>query len=165
MPTPAYLTIKGSRQGLISAGAMTDASVGNLWQLGHEDQILVQGVEHRFMVPKGGTAGKRMHSPMIITKMIDKSSPLIFNALCTGESLGICRLDYYRTSSHGTQENYYTVELEDALIVGIEEIMPHCQDLSTAHFMPQETVHIAYRRITKRHEVCRTMGADEWQEA
>lgn len=165
MPTPAYMTIKGSRQGLISAGAMTDDSIGNLWQLGHEDQILVQGLEHGVRVPKGGTAGKRMHSPLVITKAIDKSSPLIFNALCTGESLDICRLDYYRTSSHGTQENYYTVELEDAVIVAIDEVMPHCQDLSSAHFTVMETVHIAYRRITKRHEVCRTVGADEWQEA
>lgn len=164
MPTPAYLTIKGSRQGLISAGAMTDGSIGNLWQRGHEDQILVQSLDHRVMVPRGMSSGKRMHSPYVITKTIDKSSPLIFNALCTGEPLDICRLDYYRTSSHGTQENHYTIELEDAVIVGVEEVMPHCQDLSTAHFTVLETIHIAYRRITKRHEVCRTMCSDEWRE-
>lgn len=164
MPTPAYMTIKGSQQGLISAGAMTDESVGNIWQLGHEDQILVQALEHKVMVPTGMTSGKRMHSPLIITKMIDKSSPLIFSALCTGETLEICRIEYYRTSSQGTQENFYTVELEGALIIGIQEVVPHCQDLSTAHFTQLETLHIAYRRITKRHEVCRTIGSDEWRE-
>lgn len=164
MPTPMYMTIKGTQQGLISAGAMTDESVGNIWQIGHEDQILVQALEHKIMVPKGVSSGKRMHSPIIVTKMIDKSSPLIFSALCTGEPLDLCRIDYYRTSSHGVQENFYTVELQDAVIIGLEEVTPHCQDLSMAHFTHMEMVHIAYRRITKRHEVCRTIASDEWRE-
>lgn len=32
MPTPAFMTLRGERQGLISAGAFTEASVGNVYQ-------------------------------------------------------------------------------------------------------------------------------------
>ncbi|KZK78898.1 Major exported protein [Pseudovibrio sp. Ad46] len=43
MPTPAYITIEGSTQGPITQGAFTEDSVGNVWQEGHEDEIMVQG--------------------------------------------------------------------------------------------------------------------------
>lgn len=84
MPTPAFMTLQGERQGLISAGAFTEASVGNVYQLGREDQIMIQALSHGIFVPKGSGAGRRMHKPLVITKAIDKASPLINIALCSG---------------------------------------------------------------------------------
>lgn len=123
MPTPAFMTLHGERQGLISAGAFTEASVGNTYQLGREDQIMIQALSHGIFVPKGSGAGRRMHKPLIITKTIDKATPLINNALCSGELLKVCRVEWYRTSAQGTQEHFYTMELEDALIIGAEVLM------------------------------------------
>ncbi len=163
MPTPAYMTIKGERQGLISAGTSTEESIGNIYQLGREDQILVQALSHGIFVPMGSSSGHRMHKPLIITKVIDKSSPLINIALCSAEVLSTCRVEWYRTSAQGTQEHFYTMELEDALIIGSEVVMPHCQDLHNAHLTQLEKVHFSYRRITWKHEVSRTMGSDEWR--
>ncbi|MGU0977937.1 hypothetical protein ACSEQX_14310, partial [Pseudomonas aeruginosa] len=37
--TPAYMSITGTKQGLITAGAFTEDSVGNTYQEGHEDQV------------------------------------------------------------------------------------------------------------------------------
>lgn len=165
MPTPAYMTIKGNTQGLITAGALTRESVGNAWQQGHEDQILVQALSHGIVVPGGAQSGRRMHKPLIITKVIDKSSPLINNALCSGEVLSTCRVEWYRTSDHGTQEHFYTMELQDAVITGAEVLMPHCQDLDNAHLTQLERVHFSYRTISWRHEISKTMGFDEWQDA
>ena len=42
MPTPAYLSIEGSTQGNITEGAFTEDSVGNIYQEGHENEILVE---------------------------------------------------------------------------------------------------------------------------
>ncbi|TES95170.1 type VI secretion system tube protein Hcp, partial [Burkholderia cepacia] len=47
MPTPAYISIQGN----ITQGAFTADSVGNVYQEGHEDQILVQEVEHLIATP------------------------------------------------------------------------------------------------------------------
>lgn len=163
MPIPAFMTIHGSRQGLISAGAFTEASVGNSYQTGREDQIMVQAFSHGLFVPKGQGAGRRMHKPLIITKTLDKASPLINTALCSGELLSQCRLEWYRTSAQGVQEHFYTIELEDALIVGAEMLMPHCLDARTSHLTQLEKVHFSYRRIYWRHEISRTMGSDDWQ--
>ncbi|MBA6420966.1 type VI secretion system tube protein TssD, partial [Pseudomonas sp. 5Ae-yellow] len=52
MPTPAYLTIEGTKQGLITAGTFTEDSVGNIFQEGHEDQVLVQGYNHQVIIPR-----------------------------------------------------------------------------------------------------------------
>ncbi len=46
MATPAYMSAPGTNQGLITAGAFTADSVGNTFQEGHEDQVMVQGFNH-----------------------------------------------------------------------------------------------------------------------
>lgn len=52
MPTPANISIEGSAQGDITQGAFTDASAGNIWQEGQEDEILVQAIDHRVTIPR-----------------------------------------------------------------------------------------------------------------
>lgn len=51
MSTPAYISIQGKTQGNITQGAFTADSVGNVYQEGHEDQILVQEIEHLIATP------------------------------------------------------------------------------------------------------------------
>ncbi|WP_433737948.1 Hcp family type VI secretion system effector [Pseudomonas putida] len=167
MPTPAYLVINGNRQGLITAGTFTPESVGNVYQEGHEDKILVQAFHHQITVPRdpqsGQPTGQRVHKPLMISKVFDKSSPLIFNALTSGELLDSCRIAWYRTSSAGKQEHYFSIELEDAVIVDVQTRMPSCQDPNMAHFTHLEDVYFTYRKITWTHEVCGTSGSDDWR--
>jgi type VI secretion system secreted protein Hcp len=167
MPTPAYLEIEGSTQGAITENAFSEDSVGNIYQEGHENEILVQAYEHVVTVPtdvqSGQPTGQRMHKPMSITKVFDKSSPLLYVALSTGERLTKCLLKFYRTSTTGTQEHYFTVELEDAIVTNIEAFMPNCQDPSKAHFTHLEKVSFTYRQITWTHEVAGTSGSDDWR--
>ena len=167
MPTPAYLTLQGLKQGLITAGTFTQESVGNIYQEGHKDQILVQGFSHEIIVPRdpqsGQPTGQRVHKPMMISKVFDKSSPLIFSALTSGETLTECRLEWYRTSSSGTQEHYFTIELEDAIVVDVKSRMPNCQDPNLSHFTHLEDVFFSYRKITWTHEVAGTSASDDWR--
>ncbi len=80
MATPAYMSITGTKQGLITAGAFTEDSVGNTYQEGHEDQVMVQGFNHEVIIPRdpqsGQPTGQRVHKPVVITKVFDKASPL-----------------------------------------------------------------------------------------
>ena len=167
MPTPAYLTIEGSTQGAITSGAFTEDSVGNIYQEGHEDEILVQAFSHELMVPtdvqSGQPTGQRMHKAMKITKVFDKSSPLLYVALATGERLTTCELKWYRTSTTGTQEHYFTIALEDAIITEVNAKMPNCQDPAMSHFTHLEEVAFTYRKIIWTHEVAGTSGEDDWR--
>lgn len=165
MPNPCYMTIKGRTQGLISAGAMGEASMGSKWQKDHEDKIMVQAFNHGLSVPTGKSAGHRMHKPFVITKAFDKSSPLLHMALCDGEVLSLCRLEFYRTSANGNQEHFYTVEFKKAVVVGVDIIMPHCQDSQFEQFSQLEKISFSYQEILWKHETARTIGSDEWQGA
>ena len=41
-----YMTLTGEQQGLISKGCSTYDSIGNKYQKGHEDEILVLAIRH-----------------------------------------------------------------------------------------------------------------------
>ncbi len=167
MPTPAYMTIEGELQGLITSGTFTEESVGNVYQEGHEDQILVEAYDHNVTLPRdpqsGQPSGQRVHGAIEITKVFDKASPLLYAALTSGERLTTCKIDWFRTSASGTQEHYFTIELEDAIIVDIHASMPNCQDPGQAHFTHLEKVSFTYRKITWTHEVSGTSGHDDWR--
>ena len=40
MPTPAFISIEGATQGIITQGAFTEDSVGNIYIEGHEDEVM-----------------------------------------------------------------------------------------------------------------------------
>ncbi len=161
------MSITGTKQGLITAGAFTEDSVGNTYQEGHEDQVMVQGFNHEVIIPRdpqsGQPTGQRVHKPVVITKVFDKASPLLLAALTSGERLTKVEIQWYRTSAAGTQEHYYTTVLEDAIIVDIKDYMHNCQDPGNAHFTHLEDVHFTYRKITWTHEVSGTSGSDDWR--
>ncbi len=167
MPTPAYMTITGERQGNITANNFTESSVGNIYQEGHENEILIEAFEHEILLPRdpqsGQPTGQRVHQPLKITKVIDKSSPLLFRALTSGERLPKVEMKFYRTSAQGTMEHYYTMTLEDAIIINIKDYMFNCQDPAMAHFTHLEDVHFTYRKLTRTHEVASTSESDDWR--
>ncbi len=165
MPTPAYMAIEGSKQGLITKDTFTQDSVGKIYQQGHENEILVQAFEHQVIRPtdpqSGQPTGDRVHKPLMITKVFDRSSPLLFSALTTGESLN-CTLRWYRPADGGV-EHYFTIELIDAIIVDIQSKMPNCQDPEQAHFTHLEDVYFSYREISWEHVVSNTSASDDWR--
>ena len=166
MATPAYMSITGSKQGLITRGASTADSMGNNYQEGHEDQVLVQAFNHKIKVPRDPQSGQptapREHQELCITKVFDKASPLLLQAQTSNELLTKVEIQWYRTSK-GVQEHYYTTYLEDAVIVEIRDYMLNCQDSANAHFTHLQDVCMTYRKISWTHEVCGTSGTDDWR--
>ena len=98
MPMPCYLTVTGSVQGEFRGPEIN----------AHEHKILVQSIDHTIEVPTnpqtGQVAGLRVHRPIILCKEIDKSSPLLYQALWSGESLKV-KLEFYRIAVWGGQSS------------------------------------------------------------
>lgn len=167
MATPAYMSVTGKNSGLMTKDAFTAESVGNIYQEGHEDEVMVQAFSHEVAIPcdtqSGQPTGLRVHKPMVITKVFDKSSPILLDALCRGEEITSVDIKWYRTSANGTQEHYYTIQLEDAKIVHIKDYMHNCQDPATVHFTHLQDVHFTYRKITWTHIAGGTSGSDDWR--
>ena len=167
MPTPAYISIEGSTQGNITQGAFTADSVGNVFVEGHEDEILVQEVNHNVTVPtdpqSGQPAGQRIHKPFKFTCALNKAVPMMYNALSSGETLTKVEVKWYRTSVDGKQEEFFATALEDAVIVDMNLVLPHAQDPKNADFTQLLEVSLSYRKITWDHTVAGTSGSDDWR--
>jgi type VI secretion system secreted protein Hcp len=162
MAIPAYMTIEGQNQGEISSGALSEDSVGTATQEGHEDEIMIQAFAHN--VPRatneqsGQITSMPAMKPMKITKFIDKASPLLHNALTSGEQLNVT-INWYRISASGEEELYYVMELENAVLVDIETQLPSVGDPSQSHLAHMEVLHINPGAITWTHEAAGTEGA------
>lgn len=167
MPTPAYVSIKGETQGEITKGAFTGDSVGNLWQEGHEDESIVQAFASNVIIPRdpqsGQPTGSRVHQPATLTKYQDKASPLLWQALAKGEVLTEVVLSFWRTSSKGQQEKYYTIKWEDAVLVDGKAIIPNCLLSENAQLQHMEEWSFTYRKVTWTHEKAGTSGSDDWR--
>jgi len=167
MATPAYISIHGKTQGHITKGAFTADSVGNVYVEGHEDEILVQEIDHRITTPtdpqSGQPSGQRVHKPFTFTSALNKASPLLYQALASGEMLPTVTVRWFRTSIDGKQEHFFTTQLEDATIVDAHTVLPHAQDVSKSEYTQLIKVSMAYRKITWTHAVAGTEASDDWR--
>jgi type VI secretion system secreted protein Hcp len=150
-----FLTIKGSSQGLISEDATTPESIGNFYESGHEDEILVSkfyyGASNPTHKGSGCPLGQSSSHPFILNKRMDKSSPLLLNAYSNGETLSYIELKCYRTSYFGRPEHFYTIILEDALISNIK--------LRNE----QEIIVFTYKNIKIEHVLASTICNTAWK--
>ncbi|MHA6198510.1 Hcp family type VI secretion system effector [Pseudomonas wadenswilerensis] len=167
MSTAAYISIKGKTQGHITKDAYTADSVGNIFREGHEDEILVQEIEHLITAPtdpkNGKPTGERVHQPFTFTCALNKASPMLYQALTHGEELPEVKVRWYRTSSSGHQEFFFTTYFEDAAIVSINTVLPHVENADNASYTQLITVAISYRKIGWVHNICGTEGSDDWR--
>ena len=95
---------------------------GSSTDRGHEGEIEVLSYSHEITSPRdaasGLPTGKRQHSPIVITKEIDKSTPLLFRSLTTNENLSDVTLEFFRQNQEGdgTMQHYFTVKMTNANI-------------------------------------------------
>lgn len=109
----AYLKLKGQKSGEIK---------GSVTQKGREGKIMVIAVSHEIVSPRdaasGLPTGKRQHKPFVITKELDKSSPVLQSVLVNNENVTEWELVVYDTVN-GAEKPIYTVKLTNASIASI----------------------------------------------
>lgn len=157
MPMPCHLNLEGEKQGKIE---------GSCEMQGREGTILVYELHHDVHMPRDPHSGlptsKRIHGPFTIIKMTDKSSPKLFQALCTGEYMKMVTLKYYRISKQGTEEHYYTTVLEDAIIVSFQPWMPTTFLQNNDPYGHMEAVSFTYKKIKLTWEPNGIEAEDSW---
>nr|ELR5113451.1 Hcp family type VI secretion system effector [Providencia stuartii] len=145
-----YLKLTGKNQGLISAGCSTRDSIGNKYQESHKDEILVYSFDHDIYRLQNVS-----HSPVTITKPVDKSSPLLSVSISDNEQVE-CDFTFYRTSESGNQEKFYTIKLTKASIKNVSIHFPN--SLTHEDAQPYESITIDYESITWSHVTAGTSG-------
>ncbi|WP_437274706.1 type VI secretion system tube protein TssD [Sorangium sp. So ce375] len=145
MALQSHLKLKGVTQGPID---------GSVTQKGREKTIAIIAVNHQVVSPRdpatGLPSGKRQHKPFVITKELDKSTPLLYNALVNNESIPEWELKFYTpgtaaSKNVGKEQNHYTVKLINATVASIDFIMDNTRkDAQTPEY---ERVAFTYQKI------------------
>lgn len=160
MASRTYISITGQKQGLISEGCSSKLSIGEKCQADHPDEIMVLSLSHTMSSIEQTTGA--IHQPVVITKYIDKSSPLLAQALTDREIID-CEIILYRESSLGTQEKFYTIKLEGGVIAAKNLHMPNILFGDNAEM--EEQIAIRYRTITWTHHKGNTTGSTSWSDS
>ena len=165
MALNAYLKLKGQKAGAIN---------GSVTQKGREHSIMVIAVSHQIVSPRdaqsGLATGKRMHKPFVITKELDQSSPLLYNALCTNENLTEWTLQFWAPqvkagSGTGSEVQNFTVKLINANIASIDFRMPNNKDPALMKFGEYEEVAFTYQKIEWTWNDGGITAMDDWEQA
>lgn len=158
MALNAYLTLTGESQGKV---------IGSCTQSGREDMMEIYGFSHEVLSPRdaasGTPTGKRQHKPIVITKAIDKATPLLMRMLATNENIPSWKIDFYRPSKKGAEEQYYSIELKNA---SIESIRPEQLNNKYPENMPHELrEHVAfvYQKIVWTWNDGGIQAEDDWE--
>jgi type VI secretion system secreted protein Hcp len=163
MALQAYLNLKGNKQGEIK---------GSVTQKGREGKIAVIAVSHEIVSPRdpasGLPTGKRMHKPFVITKELDKSSPLLYNALVNNENIPDWQLQHWTPqikaiSGGGNEVQHYTVKLTNANIASIAFRMANNKHPDLMKFAEYEEVAFTYQKIEWTWNDGGITAGDDWE--
>jgi type VI secretion system secreted protein Hcp len=164
MALQAYLNLKGQRQGEIK---------GSVTQKGREGKIAIIAVSHEIISPRdpasGLPTGKRMHKPFVVTKELDKSSPLLYNALVNNENIPDWQLQFWTpqikaTTGSGNEVQHYTVKLTNANVASIAFRMANNKHPDLMKFAEYEEVAFTYQKVGWTWNDGGVSAEDDWEQ-
>ncbi len=163
MALNAYLKLKGQKSGQIK---------GSVIQKGRENLIEVNAYSHEIASPRdaasGLPTGRRMHKPFVITKELDKSSPILYNVMVTNETLTEFELKFFAANlgsrvNAGAEVNHYTIKLTNASIASIRSVMRNNNDAELAKFPVEEEISFTYQKIEWTWVDGGITAQDDWE--
>ncbi len=163
MAMMAYMWPKGQKSGQIK---------GSVTQKGREDSIAVIAVSHAIISPRdpqsGLPTGQRMHKPYTVTKELDKSTPILYNVLCTNENLTEVVLKFYTpqikaATGVGNEVNHFTVKLTNANIASIDFRMANIRHPDLVKFPEYEEIAMTYQKIEWTWNDGGITAEDDWE--
>jgi type VI secretion system secreted protein Hcp len=155
----AYLRVKGQKSGQIKGG---------ITQKGREDTIGVISYEHEVRM---GDEAKRVGSHASVLKVtteLDRSVPLLYNAMVTSEVLSEVVLQFWTPqiragSGVGSEVQHFTIRLTNARIVSIRQEMANVKNPDLQKYDIFETVSFAYDKIEWTWNDGGITATDNWQ--
>lgn len=158
MALNAYLSLKGQKQGDIK---------GSVTQSGRAGKIMVIAVSHEIISPRDPASalptGKRMHKPLVITKELDKSSPLLYNVLVNNENVQTWELQHWTPSGTGQEKQHFTIKLTNANIASISFRMANNKHPDLMKYAEYEEVAFTYQKIEWTWVDGGITAMDDWE--
>ena len=159
MAIPVYLWLKDDGNNDIK---------GSVNVKDREGYIEVVAQEHNLYIPTDNNTGKltgtRIHEPFKFTKEIDASSPYLYKAVTTGQTLKSARFYWYRIDDAGQEEVYFNTTLENVKVVKVSPVMHDIKDPSYEKHNHLEQIELRYEKITWVYPEGNIIHSDSWNE-
>jgi type VI secretion system secreted protein Hcp len=109
----------------------------------------------------GGQSGRRVYEPIVLRKRIDRSSPLLWKALCQNQTVeAVCRFYRPNPAGDGTHEQFFTMEVEGGRIVDHKIIST--DNISDPLQPALEEIRIHFATLTMTYENGGVEHTDSW---
>ncbi len=137
--------------------------------LGRENSIecvyFESGVRTAREAGSGMATGRRTYEPIVVRKRIDKSTPLIYKAMCNNEVIeGTFKFFRPNPTGDGTTEQFYTIEIAEGRVASFKAVSPNCIDPASATDPPLEEIAFVFHTITWTYENGGITHTDNWRE-
>jgi len=159
MAIPAYLWLKDD------GGADIKGSVD---VQDREGSIEITGFSHNLSIPTdlmtGKITGTRKHSAVLIQKEFDSSSPYLYKAVATGQTLKSAEFKWYRINDAGQEVEYFNTKLENVKLVKVNPKMHDIKDPAFEKHNHLEQIELRYEKITWTYKDGNIIHSDSWNE-
>ena len=157
MAIPAYLWLKDDG----GADIKGSVDVSN-----REGSIEILSFMHGLSIPvdshTGKLTGNRIHSALEFEKEFDSSSPYIYKAVSSGQTLKSAEIKWYRINHAGQEEEYSNMFLEGVKVVSISPVMHNIKAIKNMNHL--ESVTVRYEKITWKYCDGNIQHSDSWRE-
>ncbi|MCE9993518.1 Hcp family type VI secretion system effector [Enterobacter asburiae] len=157
MAIPAYLWLRDDGSSLIK---------GSVDVHNREGSIEVTSFSHNLYIPTDGNTGKltgtRVHGALMFEKEFDSSSPYLFKAVATGQTLQSAEFKWYRINDAGQEVEYYNMLLEGVKIVSVTPMMHDIKTVTNVGHLEQ--IQLRYAKITWQYLDGNIRYTDAWNE-
>lgn len=108
----------------------------------------------------GKLTGTRVHSPIVIVKEFDQTTPLLYRAVCEGRPLKKATIKMYRILDAGIEVEYFNIILENIKLTAISPYLSPT-GMSSTHL---ETLELRYEAITWKYTDGNVIYRDSWND-
>ena len=138
--------------------------VGSCLMQDRYGSIELRSVNHHVWLPTGNNTGRltgtRIHTPIKVQKEFDKTTPLLFRALCEGRTLKSATLKMYRINDVGIEVEYFNIVIGNLKITAIAPNL-HSGGISSTHL---EDIELRYETITWKYTDGNIIYKDSWSD-
>jgi len=85
-------------------------------------------------------------------------------AVTSGEHMKTFELKYFRINDKGQEEHYYTVKLENAIVVSTKQYKPLTFLEENKPYHDMEVISFSYEKITVTYEPDGIEAEDDWKQ-
>jgi type VI secretion system secreted protein Hcp len=159
MAIPAYMWLKDDGGADIK---------GSVTVQGREGSIEMTAFDHEVAIETDANTGKikstRIHKPYKFVKETDASTPYLYKAASSGQTLKSAEIRLYQIDDAGKEKEYFNVKLDGVKVVAVRPKMHDIKDPNHEKHNHLEEVELRYETITWLYKDGNIMHKDTWTE-